>query len=268
MTAAPLLMVAPNGARRTRQDHPALPVTIAQIAHTAALCAAAGADAIHTHVRDAQGGHVLDAGLYREAQSAIAAAAPDLAVQITTESAGRYDAAAQRALLYDLRPAWASASLRELLSDDDTAEASRLYHWAAEAGVQLQHIVYSPDEVRRLADCMRRGVIPPPADDSQPALQLLFVLGRYADNLAGAPEMLDDFLPAYAEIPVPEHHRSFMVCAFGERETDCLLAAAKAGGDCRVGFENNLHRRDGELAEDNAARVREVRELLDALSGN
>ena len=30
-----LIMVAPNGARRTRQDHPELPVTVPQIAETA-----------------------------------------------------------------------------------------------------------------------------------------------------------------------------------------------------------------------------------------
>ena len=47
------LMVVPNGACLTDDDHPALPVTIPQIVETARKCAAAGAGAILFHVRDA-----------------------------------------------------------------------------------------------------------------------------------------------------------------------------------------------------------------------
>ena len=34
----PKLMVAPNGARRTKQDHPAIPVTLEQTIETAKKC--------------------------------------------------------------------------------------------------------------------------------------------------------------------------------------------------------------------------------------
>ena len=62
-----LIIVAPNGARRTRDDHPALPVTIEQTVETAVACRQAGAGAIHLHVRDEKGRHSLDPGLYTEA---------------------------------------------------------------------------------------------------------------------------------------------------------------------------------------------------------
>ena len=45
-------MVAPNGARRTIADHPAIPITIEQIVTTAASCYEAGAGAMHFVVRD------------------------------------------------------------------------------------------------------------------------------------------------------------------------------------------------------------------------
>lgn len=66
MTPLPRLMVAPTGARRGKADHPALPVSIPEIVATAVACFAAGARAIHAHVRDAGGLHSLDPGLYRE----------------------------------------------------------------------------------------------------------------------------------------------------------------------------------------------------------
>ncbi|MFQ5760733.1 MAG: 3-keto-5-aminohexanoate cleavage protein [Acidiferrobacterales bacterium] len=50
-----ILAVAPNGAHRTRHDHPALPITPAEIARAAAESCEAGASMIHLHVRDTAG---------------------------------------------------------------------------------------------------------------------------------------------------------------------------------------------------------------------
>ena len=36
-----------------------------------------------------------------------------------------------------------------------------------------------------------------------------------------------------------------------------MLAAARAGGHVRLGFENNLHRADGTIAHDNADLLRD-----------
>ena len=66
-----ILTVAPNGASKTKADHPALPMTSEEIAACAAACAEAGAAMIHLHVRDRQGGHTLDVGTYRAAIKAV-----------------------------------------------------------------------------------------------------------------------------------------------------------------------------------------------------
>jgi 3-keto-5-aminohexanoate cleavage enzyme len=55
------------------------------------------------------------------------------------------------------------------------------------------------------------------------------------------------------------------VCAFGYREHACALTAAAMGGHIRVGFENNLHLKDGTLAPDNAALVADVAAAVRAL---
>jgi uncharacterized protein (DUF849 family) len=55
MKPLPKLMVAPNGARRTKEHHAALPVTDAEVIETAIACQLAGADGIHTHIRNAEG---------------------------------------------------------------------------------------------------------------------------------------------------------------------------------------------------------------------
>lgn len=50
----------------------------------------------------------------------------------------------------------------------------------------------------------------------------------------------------------------WFVCAFGGFEARCALIAISLGGHARVGFENNLHRPDGSLAESNAELVKVV----------
>ena len=83
-------MVAPNGARKTRQDHPALPVSIEETVDEAVLCHATGATILHGHVRGKQEQHLLDAGLYLELIAEMNKRAPGMIVQITTEAVGIY----------------------------------------------------------------------------------------------------------------------------------------------------------------------------------
>ena len=252
MKASPLIMAAVNGARLQKSQCPAVPVSVGEIAAAAAQCFFAGAAAAHIHVRGGGGEHVLDAGLYREASAEIKKIAPALTVQITTESVGRYSPAEQRQVVRDVAPAEVSVALAEMISDGDIAGARRFYHWAAEAGVRVQHILRAAKEMDILAGHARDGVLP--AAD----LSLLFVLGAYG-GAAARPSDLPPFLSALQKSRL---RARFMVCAFGRRESDCLLAAAAGGGDCRVGFENNIYSDKGGLAPDNAARVAELKTRL------
>lgn len=236
------LMVAPNGARRGRGDHPQLPVTPQQTAETAAACFAAGAHALHLHVRDDDGRHSLDAGRYREALDAVRESAPEMAVQITTESAGIYDVAAQSACLEALRPAAASVSVREMARDPDLA--ARAYALCAEAGTRVQHILYGPDCIARLRAWYQEGVVPGAMRDA------IFVLGQYTPPVLARPDGLPVFLDAAADLRL-----TWAACAFGRHEHACLLAAVAAGGDARIGFENNIETPQGGLLADNAASV-------------
>lgn len=242
----PQIMVAPNGARRGKADHPALPVTIAETVDAARACHAAGAGALHAHVRDAAGRHVLDPGLYAELIAEMALAVPDMPVQITTEAAGLFTPADQRALLRQVTPEGVSIALVEMLADDNRAATRRCYHALAEAGVAVQHILYDPAQVRLLAAEVAAGTIPPEN------LTVLYVLGRYTPGQVSRPEDLSPFLSAAKDAGlVPD----WAICAFGQGESACLRAAHALGGKLRVGFENNLHMADGRLAADNAMRV-------------
>lgn len=247
-TNMPLIMVAPNGARKNKEDHPNLPISISEIVECAKSCFVAGADNIHAHVRDKNGMHVLDAGLYLELIKELEQKTPTLNVQITTEAVGQYSPNEQRSLVKKVMPKAVSVALKEMLSDDDEIAQRRFYWWASEQHIDLQHIIYSPDEVLLLANLIAKGFIP------SNNLSMLFVLGRYVKNQISSPADLVPFLKAYKKSGLNKNSK-FMICAFGQNEQACLLAAAKAGGDCRIGFENNHLLPDGTLARDNAGQV-------------
>ncbi len=241
----PEVTVAPTGARRTSADHPQLPITIDEIAVCARLCQAAGAQRIHLHVRDDTGAHSLDCGRYREATAAVRAAAPGMAIQLTTEAAGRFGVAAQLAVIEGLRPGEASVSIRETMRD--RALAARLYAAAAEAGTNVQHILYDLQDIALLRRAQAAGIVPDTSGG------FLLVLGRYQpprDAQAG------DLAPLLAALQPGA--AGWSACAFGRSEHACLIRAAAMGGHLRVGFENNVCRPDGTLARDNAENVARI----------
>ena len=241
------LMIAPNGARRTTADHPALPVTAADLARTARACQLEGATAVHLHVRDDAQGHSLDPDHYRDAMAAIAEQAPGLGLQITTESAGRYQPAEQLACLQALRPAAASVAVREMAADPQVAR--RAYAFADEAGIELQHILYTPACVAQLQAWRRDGLVQPTQN------RVLLVLGQYVPQRDARPDDLPPLLTVLKTDPARDSwHAS--VCAFGALEHRCLSAAKAQGLGVRLGFENSLCDEDGRPHVDNAASLR------------
>jgi uncharacterized protein (DUF849 family) len=242
------VMVAPNGARRTKADHAKLPLTPAEIAAEAARCAAAGASILHLHVRSDDGRHTLDPDRYRAAIDAVRRMPGGrIVIQITTEAVGCYGPAEQMAVVRALRPEAVSLALTELIPDDGAInEAAAFLAWLRHERIVPQYILYTPDEVMRFRELRGRGVIP------QRRPFALFVLGRYGDATEAQPRDLLPFLAAHdADSP-------WAVCAFGRREAACVLTGGGLGGHARVGFENNLWRADGRLAASNAELVEPV----------
>jgi 3-keto-5-aminohexanoate cleavage enzyme len=242
-----IIMSAPNGSRRGKRDHPALPITPRELADCADVLVDAGASVIHLHVRDENGRHTLDADRYRAAIAAIhERTGEQLVIQVTTEACGLYSPLQQMAVVRDLRPEAVSMALRELCPDAQSERsAASFFHWLKSTGMMAQYILYSPSEVARFEDLRSRGVF---AEDRP---FVLFVIGRYGTERNGEPGVLEAYRAALGDQAIP-----WAVCCFGNTEDAAIGIAAQTGGHGRVGFENNLHRPDGALARDNADPVR------------
>jgi 3-keto-5-aminohexanoate cleavage enzyme len=248
MTAPLLISVAPNGARRSKTDHPAIPLSSAEIADEAERCADAGAALLHLHVRDADGKHSLSPEAYRSAIDAIRRRLGQrLMVQITTESCGIFGIAAQMDAVLEVKPPAASFALREFIANPgDEPRARDFFAAVRDLGTLPQFIMYEPAEIDRLRQLMSTGVIPFPAPS------VLFVLGRYAAGPSPEPASLVPFLARWGD------KDPWTACSFGPSELRVAAAAIALGGDIRVGFENNLQRPDGSYLASTAEQVTAV----------
>ena len=245
MTAPFIVMSAPNGARRGKDDHQSLPITPDEIATCAESVADAGASIIHLHVRDERGGHSIDPDRYRAATSAVRDRVGDrLIIQVTTEACGLYSAEQQMASVRELKPEAVSLALKELCPDAESeSTAAEFFAWLQTESVMPQYILFSAEEVTRFEELRRHGVIP----DGRPFV--LLVLGRYSDSLTGDPDQLVRYVEGL------QRDVTWMVCCFGQTENKAVAEAARLNGHARVGFENNLALPDGTTAPDNAALV-------------
>ena len=230
-------MVAPNGARKVKADHPYVPLDAGEIAAVARDCADAGAGAIHYHVRDADGGHILDAGLYHEAIAELQRAVPEMHLQMTTETVGKYQPGDMRDIVRAVVPQGASVGVREMIPD----------------GVpKPEDICYGPEDVALLAKLLNVTEL------ERQGIWCLFVIGHYTGRIS-YPGLLPPFL---AELKQAGIDSDWAICAFATEEAACLRAAIAAGGKVRVGFENSIYMADGSIASDNAARVSEAASFM------
>lgn len=250
-----ILTVAPNGAYKTHEQHPAVPLTAEALADTAKACLDAGAAMIHMHVRRPDGRHLLDAQAYQEATTAVRRAVGQaMVVQITTEAAQVYEPQAQMAVVRDTRPEAVSVGLRELLKPDVPQEdLHQFFAWLLQERIMTQVILYDETDVAHWQRLREEGVIP------EGPWFLLFVLGRYTAGQTSSPTDLLPFLNKH------DGRYPWAMCAFGPEENACAITAAGLGGHVRIGFENNLFLKDGSVAPDNAALVAQAAEGAAAL---
>ena len=259
-TLPPITIIcAPNGARKTKAVLPNIPISPEELAAEAVRCADAGVSLFHVHVRTDEQGHSLDPDRYRAALAAIGEAAGDrMMLQVTTETVGIYEAPDMIATVKALVPESASIGIRELVPDPSYEPAARDFlHWAHGEGILIQYICYSGDEVRYFADLRTRGIVP-----ERTRYFLLYVLGKKTGQ-KGAPSELAPFVEAHKAV-LEDVDLHWSVCAFGEDELDCVLAAVRQGGHVRIGFENNHVMADGGTAPHNAALISQFVEAVKA----
>jgi uncharacterized protein (DUF849 family) len=229
-----------NG-RRDSDEHPAVPVTPAQLAAAAAGAVAAGAEAVHLHPRDAAGRESLRAADVGAAVGAVRAACPATPIGVTTGLwitgdvlTRRDEVIAWADLESAQRPDFASVNI----SEDGWQELAAIL---ADAGIGAEAGVGSATDADAAA-----GFEP-----TAPWLRILVEVAgaTSASATIQADEILDILYAARITAPIVLH---------GE-DQGCWPLVAHAGRlglATRIGLEDVLTGPDGRDVPDNAALVR------------
>ncbi len=217
------VMACLNGGR-TRAEHPAVPLSPAELAADAKAVRSAGAFAVHVHPTDRHGVQTVDAKACDAAVAAIRAAAPRLAIGVSTSAAINPDPFARAAALATWRqpPDFVSVNLSEL-GWMGVARA------AVHAGIAIEAGLASPADAEEL----RRSSF------AHQVLRALVEVDGGADDARAIAELIP---PGVAQL----WHGS------GARTWEVIAAAGAAGLDVRVGLEDVLELPDGSTAAGNA----------------
>jgi uncharacterized protein (DUF849 family) len=236
-----LLQAALNGPFG-KDEHPAMPVSVAELARDAAACVAAGAGAIHLHPRDADGFERLDGAVINGVAAFVrdACRAP---VGVSTGAWIEPDLERRCALIATWgEPDYASVNVSEPGFD-------AIMRALMEAGVGIEAGVWSVEDAERLASSGLGGrvtrVLVEPVDAGADAIAIVDAIHRALDEHdIGAPRL--------------QH-------GDGAAAWTLLQDAAARGVDTRIGLEDTLLGPDGRLGSGNEALVRAARALLQSL---
>ncbi|WBB70307.1 3-keto-5-aminohexanoate cleavage protein [Micromonospora sp. WMMD812] len=231
-----MLKACLNGGRG-QAEHPAVPVTPADLAADAARCVALGVAAVHVHPRDGAGAESLRPEVIADALTAVRAARPDLPVGVSTGAWIEPDPAARVAAVraWHVLPDFASVNAHE---EGAEAVAAALH----ERGILVEAGLWTVEAVaayrgwrvpagRILVECMAE----------QPAVAL-----------ADAARVLSA-LPTGSDAPPVLLH------AEGPATWPVLADAVRRGLHTRIGLEDTLRLPDGTPAPDNASLVTAAR---------
>jgi len=239
-----ILTCCPVGAEVTRAQHPRFPYTPAEIARESIAAAHAGAAIIHLHVREADGTPSQSPTVFAETIRLIQAEV-DPIIQIST--GGAVTASEDERLLpvRELVPApeMASLTMGTVNFGDDVFwnPPSLIETFAGEfqkRRIKPELEIFEPGMIAAALRLQKKGLLSDP-------LHFDFVLG-----VPGAsPGTVKALLHMVEQIPADA---TWTVAGIGAAELNLGLVALALGGHVRVGFEDNLYYRKGEIAESNA----------------
>jgi uncharacterized protein (DUF849 family) len=225
-----LLQAALNGPW-TRADHPAVPMSVGELARDAAACVAAGAGAIHMHPRDPEGRESLDVGVVDVVVACVREAC-GVPVGVSTGAWIEPDVERRVALLSAWRaPDYASVNL----SENGAVDVIRAL---TAAGVGIEAGVWS------VADAELLG-----ASGLGVTRVLVEPVGVGAEEAVAVVEEIHAVLDRFGVAAPRLQHGD------GDATWVLLRDAIARGYDTRIGLEDTQYEPDGARTTGNAALV-------------
>lgn len=252
-----IISVAPTGGMHGKEANPNLPEQPEEIVEDVRECEKAGASIVHVHARDEEGEATRDPEKYQEILDLIDERCDDLLVNITTGGRELTDERLRPVLEVDPTPDLATVDLGPLnvrgnVVSQNTRVQDVSYAQQMKANdVKPELEVFGPGHLTEAHHLVDEGIIDPPYWHT-------LILGMQTGTVPHPRNLQNmvDNLPEDSE---------WQCMAIGRHQLPLTTQAIVLGGHVRVGMEDNVYYRYGELAESNAQLVRRAADIADRL---
>lgn len=254
-----IISVATTGGHQGKEANPNLPLEPEEIARDVRDCEKAGASMVHLHARTDDGETTKDIGRYQAMRDAIDDYCDDIIINFTTGGGGIYSREERIAPILETEPrpdvatvdvgpmnfGQTRTAINPREQNEEYAERMR------EAGVKPELEIFNPGHIPEVNHLIDEGLLEAP-------YWCTLILGMQTGTPAHPRNLLNlvDNLPEPAE---------WQALAVGRHQLPLTTMAITLGGHVRVGMEDNVYYRKGELAESNAQFVRRAARIANEL---
>ncbi|MFB6117877.1 3-keto-5-aminohexanoate cleavage protein [Halosegnis sp.] len=251
-----IITAALTGGVHGKEANPAIPEAPEEIAAAAEACEAAGASVVHLHARDEHGERAFSRERFQALTRSVRERT-DLVVQHSTGGTGAPDDSRHEPLRTDPAPDMASLDMGPLNRYDRlTSENTRglidsLATEMAERGIKPEMELFNSGHITEARRLIEEGPLEPPYYGT-----LIFGNGTLTRPTPG------NFLASVRDLP---EETLFNTVGFGPHQLPFTAMGLIFGGHVRVGLEDNVYYRRGELATSNAQLVERAAKLAETL---
>jgi len=246
-----IITVAPTGALVTKNMNPNVPEQPDEIAQSAYECFNEGAAIVHIHAREKNGTNSGNPEIFRDIHDRIRNKC-NLVLQDST-GGGANLTVEQRTGCLEAFPEMASLNMGTMVRTlgegagtpfmNTRKEIENFVKRMNQFGVKPEMEIYNLSMIHELNILVEKGLITPPYNTN-------LILGMAYQGALQADHM---FLQTYLQY-LPEN-AYFNVLGVGKMQLTLGIFAMILGGNVRVGLEDNLYYKKGELASSNAQLV-------------
>jgi len=249
-----ILTVATTGGIHGKDANPNLPEQPREIAEHVRACEKLGASIVHVHGRDEHGEN--DAARLQAVNDAIRERCDDVIIQNTTGGQSPYEERV-KGIRTDPLPEMASLDMgpfnrdRQIITQHTRENIEKLAREMVEKGIKPELEVFNNGHLNEVHRLIEKDILEPPY-----YVNLVFGPGTFT---MGHP---DNLLNMVRNLP---DDSIFNVLGIGQHQLPLTTLSIILGGHVRVGMEDNLYFRQGELARSNAQLVERTARIADLL---
>ena len=262
MAKKTIITAAVTGAWPKKENNPNVPMTPQEIADDVYACWKAGAAIAHLHMRDDEGNGTMDTAKFEETVNLIHTKYPDcdIILNLTTSGDIHADDEIRVAHVKKLKPEMASYDCGSMNwlnsglfinSPKFLTDCGLLFQ---ETNTKPEIEAFDPGMIGNAAYYIKKGVLKTP-------VHFQFCMGC-ANGIPGTMKNLI-FMKETADELVGKGNYTWSCFGVGHSAMEMLYGAVALGGGIRVGMEDNVMYRKGELAESNMQLIARARRVIE-----